>query len=208
MKSKQAQFVINSHNFYKDKIESMGLDSYCGRGSCTDTTEDIVENLPIIIEKFKIKSIIDSPCGDWNWMKRINIEDIDYIGLDIIDDVLEMNRSKYGNDKVKFKSVDLLNDNFDYKSDLIICRDFLFHIDTENVINLLNKFKASGSKYLLSTSFEYINENIDINQSDNGYGFRKINLLKEPFNLKNPIFGFIEKHPENMGRGMYLWEIN
>lgn len=207
-KTKQIETVTNSHNYYKDKIKSLGIDSYSGRGSCIDTTEDIRKHLPIIIEKFNVKSIIDSPCGDWNWMKLVNLENINYVGYDILDEILDINKEKYSKKNINFVWKDLLEDSNINKVDLIICRDFLFHINNNSVSFLLDKFKSSGSKYLLSTSFEKTNINVDIRLEENEYGYRPINLLKEPFNLESPIYSFLEEHVDNNGRGMYLWELN
>lgn len=206
--TKQIEAVINSHNFYKDKIKDLGIDSYSGRGSCIYTTEDVRKHLPIILEQFKIKSIVDAPCGDWNWMKLIELSGIKYKGYDIVDEVLDNNIKTYRKEDVNFFWKDLLSEDFDDKVDLIICRDFLFHISNESVLNMLEKFKKSGSKYLLSTSFEKTTVNTDINTSDNDNGFRAINLMKDPFNIKNHVYSFLETHPDNAGRGMYLWKLN
>ena len=140
-------------------------------------------------------------------MRLMDLNNNDYIGYDVIDEIIDTNINKYSSNNIKFELKDIINDDI-RKSDLIICRDFTFHISNENVLKLLDNFKKSGSKYLLSTSFNYIDINYDIDTSSNGYGFRKINLLKPPFNLSNPIYEFIETHPDNQGRGMYLWEIN
>lgn len=206
--SKQIETVVNSHNFYKDKIKSLGIDSYSGRGSCVYTTEDVRKHIPIILNQYNIKSVVDSPCGDWNWMKELDLSGVSYIGYDVVEEVLENNKKKYGNDETIFQWKDLLNEDFNEKADLIICRDFLFHISTADALMLLKKFKASGSKYLLSTSFDKTTVNSDINPQDNGYGFRQINLLIEPFNMLNPIYSFLETHPDNAGRSMYLWKLN
>jgi hypothetical protein len=216
IKTEQVKTVLESHNFYKDKLGELRKvwnlsddcsESYSGRGSCTDTTEDIRYHLPKIIKDFGIKSITDSPCGDWNWMRLVNLEGINYIGYDVIDEIIDRNITNYGSDNIKFEVNDIINNEI-RKSDLIICRDFTFHISNENVLKLLENFKSSGSKYLLSTSFEFIDVNVDIDSESKGYGFRKINLMKEPFNLNEYLYVFLETHPENLGRGMYLWEIN
>ena len=45
-----------------------------------------------IIEKYKIKSIVDIGCGDLHWMKEINLDGIEYYGIDwIISDIAKEN---------------------------------------------------------------------------------------------------------------------
>jgi hypothetical protein len=216
MKSDQVKTVLESHEFYRDKLSDLRKswnlsddcsESYSGRGSCTDTTEDIRENLPKIIKNYNIKSITDSPCGDWNWMRLVNLDGINYIGYDVIDEIINSNINNYSSDSIKFEIKDIINDDIQ-KSDLIICRDFTFHISNDNVLKLLDNFRKSGSKYLLTTSFENVDVNIDISFESKGYGFRKVNLRNHPFNLNEYLYGFVETHPENLGRGMYLWKIN
>jgi 2-polyprenyl-3-methyl-5-hydroxy-6-metoxy-1,4-benzoquinol methylase len=199
--SEQVKSVINSHEYYRDK----GFESFSGMGSFLQQTEDVRKHLPIIFEKFNIKSITDSPCGDWNWMKLVNLEGIDYIGYDVVDEVLELNIQKYQKENIKFEWKDIINEDI-RESDLIICRDFMFHVSNENVSKLLKNFKNSGSTYLLTTSFEYVN--VNENFSSDVYGFRKINLKASPFNFGEPVYSFIETNPNNEGRGMYLWKIN
>lgn len=212
----QVKTVLESHNYYKKKLNELreiwGLsddcsESYSGRGSCTDTTEDIRQHLPLIFEKYNIKSITDSPCGDWNWMKLVNLKNIDYIGYDVVKEIIQKNIINFKTNNIHFELKNIIQENIK-KSDLIICRDFTFHISNNDVLTLLNNFKKSGFKYLLSTSFEDIEINNDISTDSGGYGFRKLNLMKHPFNLNDYLYGFLETHPENLGRGMYLWKIN
>ena len=94
-KTKQIETVINSHNFYRDKIKNLGIDSYSGRGSCIYTTEDVRKHIQLILKQLNIKSMIDSPCGDWNWMKMVDLVGIKYTGYDIVEEVLENNKKNY-----------------------------------------------------------------------------------------------------------------
>lgn len=200
-KSEQVNSVLKSHDYWR----KFPQESYSGRGSHIETTEDVRKHLPLIIEKYNIKSITDSPCGDWNWMRLVNLDGIDYIGYDVVDEVLENNKSKYQKENIRFENRDIINEPI-RKSDLIICRDFMFHVSNENVSKLIKNFKNSGSTYLLTTCFDYVTKNEDFSSAE--YGFRKINLRVEPFSFNEPLYEFIETHMDNEGRGMYLWKIN
>ena len=39
----------------------------------------ILDELPKIIRKYKISSILDLPCGDFYWMKEFDFKEINYI---------------------------------------------------------------------------------------------------------------------------------
>ena len=49
-----------------------------------EQTQNILEELPNVIKKYNIKSILDIPCGDFFWMKEHNFKDVNYIGADIV----------------------------------------------------------------------------------------------------------------------------
>ena len=59
-------------------------ESVSGGGSEMQNTEAIRRELPYLIQKFGIKSILDIPCGDWNWMKSVDLCGASYIGADIV----------------------------------------------------------------------------------------------------------------------------
>ena len=51
------------------------------------------------IKKFKIKRLFDAPCGDFNWMPQVlkGVE-VDYIGSDIVEDLIVKNKVVNGYD--------------------------------------------------------------------------------------------------------------
>ena len=63
---------IYKNNKWGDKY------SFSGSGSNLNQTKIILENLPRIINKYEIKSILDLPCGDFYWMKEYNFQDLKY----------------------------------------------------------------------------------------------------------------------------------
>src|SRR3989337_577739 len=61
--------------------------SKSGPGSDLTQTKVIREELPKIIKKLKIASLLDIPCGDFFWLKEVDLGFVNYIGADIVDDV-------------------------------------------------------------------------------------------------------------------------
>ena len=177
---------IYSTNYWFDN------ESRSGTGSSLRSTENIRFHLPKIIETFNIKKLFDAPCGDFNWMSQVlkSIE-IDYLGSDIVKDLIVSNK-KYENDKIKFSKLDIIVDKLP-TSDLMICRDCLFHFSYKDIFLFLNNFLSSDIKYILLTSHlntEHKFENKDIVTGD----FRKIDLFSKPFNFeKNYIYSFDDK---------------
>lgn len=200
IKSVEEKFnYIYSTNYWFDN------ESKSGTGSNLRSTENIRFHLPKIIKKFNIKKIFDAPCGDFNWMFHVlKSVEIDYIGSDIVEDLINSNK-KFEDDKIKFSKLDIRLNKLP-KSDLMICRDCLFHFSYKDIFLFLNNFLSYDIKYLLLTShlnIEHRFANKDIITGD----FRKIDLFSKPFNFeKNYIYSFDDRGIEIQNfKQMYLF---
>jgi hypothetical protein len=182
------------------KTNKWGNDeSVSGSGSTIGATKHVIIGLNDIVKKYDINSILDIPCGDFNWMRKVNMSKVDYLGADIVEDLVQSNRTKYPDHK--FKVMDLTKDQLP-KVDLIFCRDCLFHLPYELINTGLENIKNSGSKYLLTTTFTdktIPNRDIKLGQ------WRRLNLEIEPFSLSPPIEIFNEKTYKDKSMG--LWDI-
>ena len=58
-----------------------------------------------------ISSIIDIPCGDWQWMSTFDLNNIDYKGHDIVEELIISNTKKYKSDNISFGVKNLINDS-------------------------------------------------------------------------------------------------
>ena len=150
-------------------------ESVSGRGSEIEQTKKIIEELPILYKKLGIESVLDIPCGDYNWMQFVDNRSVDYIGADIVEDLIVENRKKFPN--VNFQHLDLASSQLP-KVDLVIARDVLVHMTYDMIEKSINNIIKSGSKYLLTTTFT--SENINYNLPENGM-LRPLNLLINPF---------------------------
>lgn len=183
-----------------------GKESLSGPGSDLEQTKYLIPELQILLSDFKIKSILDVPCGDFNWMKRIDLKGIKYTGGDIVEKMIERNNRKYQKENVSFKIIDIINDKLP-KVDLIIVRDCFVHLPYEDIFSALDNIKNSNSKYLLTTHFTW---NAPGNNKDIPVGaWRRINLQKEPFNFSYPKQMIIEGNIQSLDRDktLSLWEI-
>jgi len=179
-------------------------ESVSGGGSEMQNTKVIRRELPVLLQKFGIKSILDIPCGDWNWMKDVDLCGASYIGADIVEPLIGLNKANYTN--IDFRVLDLINDTLP-KVDLIFVRDCLGHLSNDNVSLALRNCQESGSKYLLATSFTKWDMNPDV---ENG-GWKCINLMIPPFQL-NPIYLINEDcqegYPHYNDKCMILFQLN
>jgi 2-polyprenyl-3-methyl-5-hydroxy-6-metoxy-1,4-benzoquinol methylase len=158
----------------KDAHESLS-----GPGSHLANTKECVQFISDIIKNYNIKSILDLGCGDWNWFKQIELNSSSYEGWDACDQMISDNQKFYGCSDITFRAKDIVTQNYPHV-DLIICRDVLFHMQTD-IGTIITEKAKQACRYFISTSFNDVQNNIGIGKSS--WGFYKINLNIEPFNL-------------------------
>jgi len=203
------KFLLGNSNEVFSKIYDTNLwsseESKSGEGSTLEATVNIRKQLPQIITQFKIESMLDAPCGDYNWMSQVE-KKCNYIGGDIVESVVKRNQEKHSSNTVNFMVLDITSSEIP-KVDLIFCKDCLQHLSNEKVRQALNNFINSGSKYLLVTSYPKTWRNHDIYDGD----YRPLNLLKKPFSFPKPIL-IVEENSKlttvEPDKTMYLYEIN
>ncbi len=167
-------------------------ESVSGSGSTKASASLIIERLPEAFKTLNIKRLYDAACGDFNWMKGV-VKHLDYYrGADIVELLIEDNKSKYETDNIKFKVSNMISDNIENENfDAILLRDVLVHLPDKYVIDVLEKLKKCGIKYLIATDFSELENNIDIES----FGlWRPINLEIKPFNLGEPVYRIKEEN--------------
>lgn len=193
--------IFEYHYKQRSWMDGSNLESVSGPGSTIEYTNSFRGDLEKFIRKYEFASVFDAPCGDFNWMKIV-IEDlsISYIGGDIVGDLINVNRNKFGNQNIEFIVFDITSDDFP-KADLWLCRDCLFHLSFQNIFRALKMFMASEIDYCLITTS--LNENINEDVKDGE--FRKLNLMLSPFSFPQPralLRDFPDGHDE---RYVGLW---
>ena len=180
-------------------------ESVSGSGSTFAMTTSIRSLLPIIFKEFEIRSILDVPCGDFNWMRLVDLNGISYLGGDIVEPlVADLNRN-FSSNSISFRQFDITIDLFP-KSDLVLNRDCLFHLSYSDIELTLSNFLNSGSRYFLSTSYE--NGGKFINADIRSGGFRLIDLFDSPFCFPTNFHFEIPEQGEGSHppRKLYLWD--
>lgn len=169
-------------DIYKWNLWS-SAESSSGDGSELASTESLrnwlINNLP----KLNIDKFVDASCGDFNWMKLvINELELNYIGLDIVKNIIDKNNSLYASESTSFKVSNICNDQIP-SCDLILVRDCLFHLSFDDIDKFLKNIQQTNYKYLLTTTHivQPGFQNKDIISGD----FRMINLFDYPFSFKN-----------------------
>jgi len=160
-----------------------GSESRSGEGSSLAQTERIRREIPRLLAKLGASTLLDAPCGDFNWMQHVQLELNRYWGIDIVDEVIVANRARFISERREFYCCNLIDDPLP-AADVVLCRDCLVHLDFRQAKLVLRNFKRSGCKYLLTTTFTNRTANADLVGDD---VWRTLNLQLSPFNLPPPL---------------------
>jgi len=183
-------------------------ESISGVGSSLNYTRKIIPELNRVFKELDVDHLLDVPCGDFNWMKEVDLSTINYLGMDIVKEIIQQNKSKYEKDRMQFDYKDVIKDQLP-QSDLILIRDCFVHFSFEDIHQSLYNIYASKSQYLMMTTFSKQTLNYDITTGD----WRPINFMKPPFNFPEPILS-IEEHydpkfkKEAKGKALAIWRID
>ena len=205
---------IFSHKTLKDRFTYIysshywpSKESVSGPGSEIENTKNIRKELLKLIQKNNIKIFLDIPCGDFNWIKNIINKDIKYIGGDIVKELIDRNNKKFSQTNVQFIEFDILSDRLP-SADILLCRDCLIHFSYKNIKKFLNNFVNSEIEYLLISSYESNRNNSEQNYEIDDGDFRPLFLMKDPFNLPEPLDKISDKdteHDKNSNLKCYLY---
>ncbi len=175
----------------------LGKQSVSGAGSDLPQTKEVRDQLPDLMRKLNVTSLLDAPCGDFHWMKEISHHIYRYIGVDIVPELIEENTMKFGSELCQFFHKDMTRDSIP-KVDVILCRDGLVHLSYKDINAALNNFKLSGSTWLLTTTFVSHDENVHIATGR----WRPLNLQRPPVNFPEPVE--LIKENCSAGNGQYI----
>ncbi len=181
-------------------------DSRSGGGSNLQQTEAVREALPGLFRRYGIRSFLDIPCGDFHWMSHVDLSAVNYLGGDIVPDLIAGNTGKHGSDRIHFAVMNLMSDPLP-PADLLLVRDCLVHLSFADIASALANIKRSSVRYLLTTTFVDVAENQDIVTGQ----WRMLNFKKAPFHFPEPLELIDEKcteSRESRGKHLGLWEVS
>ena len=175
-------------------------ESVSGRGSTLARTEVIRRELPRLLAGFGAKSLLDAACGDFNWMQHIDLGAVEYMGVDIVPELIAQNQIVHGREGRKFLALDITRDRLP-KADVILCRDCFIHLSFQDTRAAITTFQQSGADFLLATTHITVRENTDAPSG----AWRSVNLQLSPYGFPEPLQVLFED-PE-LGKGLGLWRL-
>jgi hypothetical protein len=154
-----------------------------GDGSTLKCSYPYLSFLKEFVKTNNIKTILDLGCGDFNLMKHVDFKDVEYLGVDLVNELIEKNNINYGSINIKFINNKIHDYEFKDNYDLILCKDVLQHWSTQSVITFLSVIKNYKYCLLINdyNNDEYYNKNFNVPILDSEYTI--VDLTADPYNV-------------------------
>lgn len=120
-----------------------GGEFYSGKGSDDIFAVKYAELIREFIQEKAAESIVDLGCGDFRVASRFASEVDSYIGIDVVEELIQYNRGQYSNEKVQFKYLDIAEEELP-DGEICLIRQVLQHLcnnDIQRVISKLSKYR-------------------------------------------------------------------
>jgi hypothetical protein len=185
-------------------------ESVSGLGSQLDATTQLRSQLPIMLDRLGVKTLLDIPCGDFSWLSTVNLNVNRYIGADIVPGIVERNISRYRDSHpfAEFRVLDLTKDPLP-EGDALLCRDCLVHLPYSLIADALKNIARSRIRYVVLTTFtgsERVNTDIEVGN------WRPLNFEKPPFSFPAPEIILLEGCTEEKGayadKALGVWRVD
>jgi methyltransferase family protein len=163
-------------------------ESPSGPGSTKDRGADFIDDLLSVLDGLGCRALLDVPCGDFNWIRRVADKMDRYVGADIVPALVTRNQKLFGSSRIRFTKLDLAADALP-AADVILSRDCLVHLSTRDIARCLENIRRSGATYLVTTTFVGPRGNEDIVTGS----WRPLNLEQPPFSLPAPLHAIDER---------------
>lgn len=204
------------HREYDRNPPNMRPETADGPGATYALTKDLIPWLSDLLKRHQVGTMLDIACGDWAWMRLVDLGTVEYTGWDVDPGRIETCRQRIAHADYAgcgFMGADRPNAVFEVVNaltvdviaggyDLVLAREFLTHIPNEHVLNILDKLRGGGdpaqggNEFLLASTFPGADngkrEWDPTKATWQGYLEAAIDLSAEPFNLGQPLESFKE----------------
>jgi hypothetical protein len=118
-------------------------ESVSRRGSTLARTKVIMSHLPLLLQELRAETLLDAACGDFNWMRYVELGPVKYLGIDVVSDLIHRNHQLYQDERRTFVALDITRDRLPH-ANVILCRDCLVHLSFRRINAALAKLKISS----------------------------------------------------------------
>jgi len=158
-----------------------------GWGSHLKFAKPYIEFLTQFIHDNQITSVVDLGCGSWEFSQYIDWDGIDYVGVEVVKQLVDLNNEKFATDNIKFIKGDILTMDLPDGA-LLVCKDVLQHLQDSDIQLFLSRIKKYNHCLITNDIAISIEDNIELtkkNRNSKRRGSnRPLDLTLPPFNVK------------------------
>lgn len=187
-----------------------------GPGSTAAAAANARSTIERLISELGVARVLDVPCGDMTWMRDVDLGEADYVGADIVVDVVSENARALASPRRSFIAVDVadaaaaipalraaLGDRG--PATLVLCRHLLFHLPPREGAGALATLAASGARWLLTSTYLRADDLAGTGAFVLASGHRT-NLLRPPYCARDPERLYRDA-PDTPDQYLGLWDL-
>jgi len=122
-----------------------------GPGSVGEAAELYARTINEFIERNGIQSVVDLGCGDFQVGTRIVNNELNYVGVDVVDELIELNQRRFGSDRISFVCLDITQDPLP-DGELCLLREVLQHLSNSQIARVLQA--VAKYPYVIYTDYQ------------------------------------------------------
>jgi SAM-dependent methyltransferase len=157
-------------------------ESVSGPGSGLARTAPLRLALAGLLRELEVESLVDAGCGDFHWMRVAELPIREYVGVDVVPELIATLRERDAGPGRTFLPADITHDRLP-QADFVLCREVLMHFPDDDLLAAVANLKRTGARWLLTTTFldRPVNEPIELGS------WRPLNLEAPPFAFPSPL---------------------
>lgn len=157
-------------------------ESRSGSGSTRERAASFPGDLVELVRSRGVGTLLDAPCGDFNWAAPLADAVRRYVGVDVVPALVAANRREWAAPNRRFLCRDMVRQRLP-SADLVLCRDALVHLCEADVFRALANLRRTGAEFLVATTFVGDRDNPDVATG----GWRPLNMERPPFSFPPPL---------------------
>jgi SAM-dependent methyltransferase len=194
---------LEHEDVFEDIYKNNKWGNGSGAGSSPEQTKEFRDWLSTFLIQNKVKSIVDLGCGDWQFMKLVDLSGIAYTGVDVVKSVIDNNISEFAKEGVSFFKSDIKKYEC-LECDLLIVKDVLIHWSNKEIKQFINKIRKAKRVILVNDKpviGHQFNQDIRVGE------FRQLDLSKQPFQFEGEnVFEYNTSKLNDSGKIVFLIE--
>lgn len=165
-----------------------------GPGSSPANTIEYRAFVERFIDANSIRSVTDLGCGDWQFSNLIDWSQVDYLGFDVVPEIIAQNRSRFALPNLRFQQLTSIDDL--PGGDLLLSKEVLQHLPNETIGEYIPIIRQRYRLALLTNSIGLVAKEANIDIVAGGY--RPLRLQDPPFNAPGAVVFTYFPHTANV----------